>query len=170
MKYFEKILLSLCLLVVATLANADDFKLGDIHISTPYIRVVPASAELASGYMDIHNQGAEADQLLEVRSALTERIEIHEMRIENEVMRMRPLPEGLALPAGEVVSLAPGGYHLMIFEPSTPLIKGEKLSLELRFAKAGTIEVLFDIKDIVARGATQREGTQADDGHHHHKH
>jgi len=166
MKFGWNILLSLCLSVMAFAAQATDFNLGLLTLSDPYIRAMPVSAKVSSGYMEIRNQGEEADTLLAATSPAAARIEIHEMTVENEVMRMRPLPQGLALPAGEVVSLEPGGYHLMIFEPSEPLTQGKTFPLTLQFAKAGTLDLLVDIRDIKANNKAQ----EADKHHHSHAH
>jgi len=155
-----------CCLAVSAV-QAQDFKLGFLTLSNPYIRAMPLSAKVSSGYVAIHNQGAEADQLLEATSDAAARIEIHEMTVENEVMRMRPLSEGLALPAGETVSLTPGGYHLMIFEPKVALVSGETFPLKLHFAKAGEIELLVEIRDIAAGSEAAETDEQA---HHHHAH
>jgi len=158
---------TLCLWLGVTVfgaAWAHSYKLGMLEIGSPYVRAMPASAQVSSGYLKITNKGEEADRLIEVRSDQAARIEIHEMRIEEGVMRMRPLSDGLELPVGETVTLEPGGYHLMIFEPKEPLIAGERFQAELHFAKAGIVEVTFNIEDISAQSG------QADESAHHDTH
>jgi copper(I)-binding protein len=60
-------------------------------------------------------------------------VEIHEMAMEGNVMRMRALPKGLALPAGKAVELKPGGHHVMLMDLKQQLKAGEKVKLDLQF-------------------------------------
>lgn len=62
--------------------------------------------------------------------------ELHEMRMDDNTMRMRELKDGLALPARQTVELKPGGYHLMLMDLKQPLAKGTQLPLTLRFVDA----------------------------------
>jgi len=143
---------------------AHEYKLGSLEIGHPYVRAMPASAKVSSGYLKITNKGEEMDRLVEVHSDQAARIEIHEMLIENDVMRMRPLPDGLEIPAGETIILEPGGYHLMIFDPKQPLVAGTSLQAELHFAKAGVVEVSLHIEELAGSFG------KADKGEHHHAH
>jgi len=168
MKFFLNGLISVFFLFPVVALHAADVKVGEIALVAPHIRAMNSNAQVTSGYLQIHNQGAEPDQLLKAHSPQATRIEIHEMRVENDVMRMRPLEQGLELPAGAIVSLAPGGYHLMIFEPTAPLIAGEIFPIELHFAKAGTMSVDFAIKAIgKGKEATQHHDHQHDHNHDH---
>jgi periplasmic copper chaperone A len=74
-------------------------------------------------------------RLLGAASDVAAVVEIHEMKMEANVMRMRPLSE-LRLPAGRAVRLAPGGYHVMLMDLKRPLVAGEKISVELRVEMA----------------------------------
>jgi len=140
-----------------------DVRADSLTITDAYIRAMPSAAKVTSGYLTIHNQGFKPDQLLAAHSAKAKRIEIHEMRIENDVMRMRALEQGIELPAGEKVSLAPGGYHLMIFEPEL-LVKGESFPIELQFTVAGSVQISFEIRNMELNHDTSPSDA---DGHHH---
>ena len=59
---------------------------------------------------------------------------------------MRPAPEGLAIPAGEIVELAPGGFHLMLMGLDMPLVAGERLPLTLIFNSAGAVSIELAIE------------------------
>jgi len=162
MKWLLKLSIFFVSFLIVAGVQAADVKVGDIMIVDAYIRAMPASAKVTSGYLEIHNHGHESDQLLAVQSSSAARIEIHEMRMEGDVMRMRPLPEGLELPAGETIALRPGGYHLMIFDPMISLVKGENFPMELHFGKAGTVSINFAIRDL--------DDKRDDDNHHTHHH
>lgn len=104
---------------------------------------VPASMPNTAAYIVLINRGATDDQLLNVTAdpELVGASEIHEMKMEGEVMQMRPLPDGLPLPAGETVLLEPGGYHLMLIDLQQELYPGETLVLGLTFESGLTLNV-----------------------------
>lgn len=83
-----------------------------------------------SGGVFLSLRSEQGARLLGARSPLAGRVEIHEMRMEGDTMRMRAL-EHLELPAGQVVALKPGGLHLMLLELKEPLKGGAKLPLTL---------------------------------------
>ena len=68
------------------------------------------------------------------------------------VMTMRKLDNGLTIEPGKTVKLAPGGYHLMMFDLKSPLKQGDKVPVTLEFEKAGKVTVSFDIQGIGAPG------------------
>ncbi|MFI3902132.1 DUF1775 domain-containing protein [Ochrobactrum sp. S1502_03] len=120
-------------------------KVGDISISGPSIRAMVPGAKVAGGFLTIKNDGKEADTLVGVTTTGVKRVEIHEMTMENQVMKMRPLKNGLDIPAGESVALKSGGYHLMFIQPEHPYKEGDKVSATLEFAKAGKVDVEFPV-------------------------
>jgi len=67
------------------------------------------------------------------------------MRMENNVMTMRPLHGGLEIKPGQTVKLAPGGYHVMFMQLKEPLKQGEVLKGELVFEKAGKVPVEYKV-------------------------
>jgi len=130
----------------ALMAGAEDYVKGDLTITNVWARAMPDAARVGSGFMEINNQGQAADRLLAVRSNIAERIEIHSMEMEGEVMKMRALDEGLEISSQSHVVLKPGGYHLMFFNPQTQFKQGDHFQAELVFEKAGSVAVTFDIK------------------------
>lgn len=91
--------------------------------------------------MEIRNDGADADTLLGASTDVSQAVEIHSMEMEGGVMTMRPLPEGLTIPAGETASLKPQGYHVMLINLTRDLRPGDRFQLTLTFAKAGDVAV-----------------------------
>ena len=92
--------------------------------------------------------------------------EIHEMKMDNGVMKMRALPEGLDLPANKSVELKPGSYHLMLMDLKAPLMKDSSVALTLTFKDAKGKETQQQISVPVTAGAPAKQMP----GHADHKH
>lgn len=125
---------------------AHGFKAGQIEIGHPWLRMTPPGAKVGGGYASFDNEGKEADTLVSATVEPAGRTEIHEMSMKDGVMTMRPVPNGIVLPAGETVKLAPGGFHFMLFDLKQPLKEGESYKGTLTFAKAGTVNVEFKVE------------------------
>lgn len=132
-------------------AFAQDFTVGDLVIGQPWARATPHGARVAAGFLTVENKGKTADRLVSVMTEAAEKAEIHAMAMSNGVMTMRPLPDGIEIPAGGTVALKPGSYHLMLIGPKATLKPGDSFKGTLTFAKAGTVEVTFMVE---AMGAT----------------
>jgi periplasmic copper chaperone A len=133
-------------------ASAQEFKSGTLTIKAPWTRATPGGAKVAGGYMTITNNGSESDRLVGGTFPGAARVEIHEMKMDGGVMQMRPLTNGLEIKAGETIKLEPGGFHAMFVGMSTQLKPGDKPRGQLRFEKAGTIEVDYAVAPV---GASQ---------------
>lgn len=118
---------------------------GDLLIEKPWARATPPGAAVGGGYLTIRNKGAAGDRLVGVTSPASARMEIHEMAMEKDVMRMREV-KGIDVPAKGAVELKPGGYHLMFMELKAPLKTGEKVPVTLRFEKSGEVKVDFSVE------------------------
>lgn len=116
-----------------------------IAVRDAWIRLPPAGAPVAGGYMTLHNGGPQDDRLLALRTSVADHVEIHEMRMEDEVMKMRELTDGLPLPVGQDVVLAPGGLHLMFMQPVADLQTLQQAEVTLVFEQAGERTVRFRI-------------------------
>jgi hypothetical protein len=137
--------LAAVLLLVAAPVGAHEYKLGSLSIGHPWSRATPPGAAVGAGYLTIVNEGAEPDRLVAATAAIAGRVQLHTMAEEGGVMTMRPLPDGLEIPAGATVELAPGGNHLMLMDLAGPLKEGERVPGTLRFEKAGTLDVEFAV-------------------------
>ena len=126
---------------------------GGLTIETPWTRATPGGAKVAGGYVRITNNGKEPDRLIGGSLTGSGRAEVHEMKTEEGVMRMRPLDNGLVIAPGQTVVLAPGGYHMMFLDLAASLKQGDKIKGTLAFEKAGTVEVEFAVRAIGATGA-----------------
>src|SRR3954462_14161756 len=135
----------------AVSARAEDVKAGDLVISQAWSRVTPGGAKIAGGYLTIENKGTAADRLIGGSGDIAGKVEVHEMAVNNGVMTMRPLDKGLAIEPGKTVKLAPGGYHLMMFDLKGPFKQGEKVPVTLEFEKAGKVAISLDVQGVGAQ-------------------
>jgi periplasmic copper chaperone A len=143
-------LAALCLCCVLP-AAALDYKLGPLTIEHPWARPTLPGQVVAGAYLGIRNGGNAGDRLLGASMAAA-RVEVHEMRMEGDVMRMREIGS-LELPAGKTVTLAPGGYHLMLMDLKSPLKVGETIPIKLRFERAGEVDVVLQVETKPASAA-----------------
>ena len=134
----------------SSLASADDVKIGNLTISAPYVRAMVPGAPVGGGYMTITNTGGTDDRLVAASSPRAATVQIHEMKMDNDVMIMRELAGGLAIPAGKTIELKPGGYHLMFMKVAAPFLQGQTVRTSLKFEKAGTAEIDFPVGSIAA--------------------
>ena len=134
----------------SSLASADDVKIGNLTISAPYVRAMVPGAPVGGGYMTITNTGGTDDRLMAASSPRAATVQIHEMKMDNDVMIMRELAGGLAIPAGKTIELKPGGYHLMFMKVAAPFLQGQTVRTSLKFEKAGTAEIDFRVGSIAA--------------------
>lgn len=132
----------------STAALAHDYKIGALEIDHPWVRAMPKGAKVAGGYMKIRNTGDEADRLIGGTMVRAERVEVHEMKMDNNVMRMREIEGGLEIKPGETVELKPGGFHLMFMQVTDPYTKGEIVRGTIEFANAGKIDISFTVEAI----------------------
>ncbi|MEQ9332554.1 copper chaperone PCu(A)C [Thalassobaculum sp.] len=130
--------------------SAHDYKLGELHIDHPWARATPHGAKVAGGFVAVANKGAADDRLVSATAEIAEHAEIHEMSMKDGVMTMRPLADGVVVPAGSELALKPGGYHLMFIGLKRMLKPGESFAGTLTFEKAGTVEVSFTVAPIGA--------------------
>lgn len=117
---------------------------GALAIDDGWASATPGGAAVSAGYLTITSPTA--DRLLSVSSPRAARVEIHEMAMDGDVMRMRAVEGGLTLPAGEAVTLAPGGRHLMFMEVAPPFSEGESVPVTLTFEQAGAVEVEMPVR------------------------
>lgn len=148
-------------------ASAHDYKLGDLKIDHPWSRATPGGAKVAGGYMKITNSGKESDRLIGGTLVSAGIVEIHEMAMEGNTMRMRALAQGLEIKPGQTVELKPGGFHVMFLDLKSPLKEGEKVKGTLVFQRAGTIEVEFKVEGRGASGGHDHGGHNHGGGHKH---
>jgi len=116
---------------------------GQPDIKNAWARATPGRTENGAAYLTIVSPGP--DRLTGVSTPQASKAELHNMTMQNGVMEMRPLA-GIDLPAGQPVTLKPGGMHIMLVGLKQPLKKGESFPLTLSFEKAGSKEVTVAVE------------------------
>lgn len=114
---------------------------AQVNIAEPWIRATVSEQKVTGAFMKITSP-VDA-KLVDVRTALAGRTEIHEMAMIGDTMKMRQIPN-LPLPAGAMVELKPGGFHVMLFELTAQAKEGDTVPLTLVIETGGkqeTVEV-----------------------------
>lgn len=137
-------------LACPAVAQTASYKLGDLLIQAPWARATPAGAKVGGAYLKITNNGTQPDRLVGGSLTGAREVEVHEMSMANNVMKMRHLKDGLEIKPGQTVELKPGGYHLMLTGLSDGLKQGQKVKGSLTFEKAGTVEVEYTVAPVGA--------------------
>lgn len=137
-------------------ADAARSEVGDLELDGAYARAMLPGQPVGGGFVTIKNNGSEDDRLVSASSPAAGAVELHEMAMEGEVMKMRKLEDGIPVPAGETVELKAGGLHLMFMQVATPFAEGDTVPVTLTFEKAGQVEVTLPV------------GSAAPGGHTHH--
>ena len=125
--------------------GGDALILGDLHLSHPRVLETPPNARTAGGFMTIRNDGTAPNRLVSATSPAAERVELHTMTMENDVMRMRELEDGIVLPAGETVELEPGGLHVMFINLTAPFVVGDQVPVTLTFEDGQSVETTLPV-------------------------
>ncbi|WP_332688542.1 copper chaperone PCu(A)C [Devosia sp.] len=143
-------------ILVATPAFAHNgvIHLGPINISLPFTRATLPNAPVGGGFLTIENTGTQADRLISAASTVADKTQIHAMAMEGDVMKMGELTDGLEIPAGETVVLAPGRLHIMFMGLNQAFVEGENITVTLTFEKAGSVEVLLPVEASAADAPT----------------
>jgi len=133
-------------------------------VKDPWARATVAQQKASGAFMQL--QSAKGGKLVSASSPVAGVVEIHEMTMDGNVMKMRAVPS-LDLPAGKAVDLKPGGYHVMLMDLKQQLKAGDTVPITLVVESAGqreTLEVKAAVRPLSGQGAS------GDKGHHGHKH
>lgn len=144
------------ILAVVAGAPAHESTVGAITVTHPWMRATPPGASVAGGYAEIRNDGSEPDRLVGGAVPFAGRVEVHEMSMEGDVMRMRKLEDGLEIPAGSTVVLKPGSFHIMFLGLTASPAVDDLVEGTLTFEKAGDVTVEFQVAPV---GATEPHGS-----------
>ena len=134
-----------------------------VTVSKAWVRATVPGQAVAAAYMEI--TARDTARLVAVDSPISPNVQIHWMQMDGEVMRMREV-SGLDLPKNTLVSLKPGGYHLMLMKLKKPIRIGETIPLNLIIESKGKREVL-PVKAL-ARSNPPDESGAHDHTHSHH--
>lgn len=117
----------------------------EIEVHNAWVRPT-AQGENAGVYLTLHNHTAEDHELIGASSNVTDMAEIHESKMENDVMQMNMIPS-LPIAADEEVSFAPGGLHIMLIGVNQELVLGEHIGVTLHFKNHDDIVVEVHVEN-----------------------
>lgn len=121
---------------------------SSLIVANGWVRAaVGGQGAVSAAYMIIENRGEEDDRLVTVAADFAQAVELHEVKMENDVMQMSPV-DGIDIPAGEenAVTLQPGGYHVMLIGVEQDLEVGQAVVLTLSFDSGAEITLALPIK------------------------
>ena len=133
-----------------------------VEVKNAWARATVQGQKATGAFMQI--TAPAASTLVSVSTPVAGVAEIHEMKMDGDVMRMRPLPKGLELPAGKAVQLKPGGYHLMLMDLKLPLQKDTTIPITLTLRDSKGVQSTQDLRVPVLSAAP------AGQAEHQHKH
>jgi copper(I)-binding protein len=144
---------------------------AEVTVKDPWVRATVAQQRVTGAFMELSS--TEAVRLVEIRSTAAKVVEIHQMLMENNVMKMQAVP-GLELKPGKVVELKPGGYHVMLIDLVKPLSAGDSVPLTLIVEgadkKLTQVQVKADVRALGARPGAPAASAAGADPHAGHKH
>ena len=124
---------------------------GGLEISQAWTPAPPKGASVAAGYVTIKNTGSQAEMLVGGTADIAKRVQIHEMRMTNGIMRMRQIKPGLVIKPGETARLQPGGNHIMFLDVERHPAAGDTFTGTLQFEKSGPITTTFQVMPLGTR-------------------
>lgn len=130
-------------------AAAASAQTGGLAVDNAWARATPGKSTTGAAYVTIRSPTA--DRLVAASTPVADKAELHTMSMSGMVMKMRPVA-GVDIPAGQPVTLAPGGLHIMLTGLNQPLKAGQSFPLTLTFDKAGTRTVAVAVENVGATG------------------
>lgn len=136
-----------------------------ITIEDPWTRTTAPGQAVAGGFMTVVNTTGVEDRLLRASSPVAKEVQIHNTTMDEGVMRMRPMADGVAIPAGGRVEFKPRALHLMFMGLQAPIAAGTTVPVTLEFERTGKVGATFRVEAVTAAPATPAKPAT---GHRHH--
>lgn len=135
--FYKKLIFFVIVLLTPWVASA-----GTISVDDAYVRTSSKLAKSAAAFMEIRNTSPRDDRLLDVKSEVAKKVELHtHIKGDDGVMKMRRVEDGFVISGNGVLKLERGGDHIMFMGLSQPFVDGGAISLTLIFEAAGSIEL-----------------------------
>lgn len=138
----KHLLMLTALLLPASYASAEDYRVAQLSIASPWSMELPPNAPTVAAYFVIHNTGSSADRLMSVETPAAGTAQLHEHVHANGLMKMQQV-SSVEIPAGGDAVFAPMAYHVMLLDlkDKSTLVDGQRFALTLHFEKAGAVTV-----------------------------
>jgi len=135
--FYNKFIFLVIALITPLVASAETISVDDA-----YVRASSKLAKSAAAFMEIRNTSSRGDRLLDVKSDVAKKVELHtHIKSDDGVMKMRRVEDGFVISGNGVLKLERGGDHIMFMGLSQPFVDGGAISLTLIFEAAGSIEL-----------------------------
>ena len=162
-----KFILSFCLSLITSIAYADTSK---IMITDLTIRGTTPHAGATAAYGIVHNHGQQDDRLIGASVSFAKKAEIHEMKMDGDVMKMREIKGGIKIPAGQMIHLTQGGDHVMLMGLSEQITLDNSYEITFEFEKAGRITKTATTIALSGKMKSGHKSHADHKGHDGHKH
>ena len=167
-----KTLATLFLFSLVGLLPASASASGVLEAHAPWVREAPPMASVMAGYMSLHNHSNQTYSVERVSSTQFARVEIHRSEMKNGIASMIPVSRMFLSAQGSIL-FAPGGLHLMLIEPKTPLRSGDNVQLTFHFSNGKTLDIQAPVKkaaDMEDHSGHEMNGNMSDQhGHDQHR-
>jgi len=128
---------------------------GGVQVQSAWARATPGDAQTAAVYVTL--LAKTGDRLVGISTPAAQNAELHTMTMDGNVMKMRQV-DAIDLPAGQTVTLKPGGFHVMLTGLTRPLKEGQSFPLTLTFANTGAQQVTVNVQKVGAMGPGNAAG------------
>lgn len=139
--------------IAALVAGAACAQSNPVKVENAWARATPPRAEVGAVYLTL--TASAPDRLVGASTPAAAKAEVHEMSMDGGVMRMRETA-GIMLPAGQPITLSPGGFHIMLTGLKAPLKEGQTIPLHLTFASAPPVDVTAKVGGVGATAGAAR--------------
>lgn len=117
------------------------YQLGDLMVEGPWARATAQGSRVGGAFLTVRNTAHHGDRLISAESEIAARVQLHMTLMEDGVMRMRHVEDGIEVPADGMAELMPGGFHIMMMGLKAPLQEGSSFPVTLTFERAGSITI-----------------------------
>jgi len=135
--------------------DSPNVSIGTLFIEGAFTRPTAPGAKNAAGYLSIINEGSVPDRLISVDADISDKSELHETKTVNGATQTQVLENGIEIPAGATVNLAPGGDHVMFLNIHRPVKPGDIIHATLGFENAGQIDIGFHAEQGLSKDTDQ---------------
>ena len=146
-KSYYKLLSIFIFITLASKGFAETLSQNGFNFSNFWIKEVVANNKSTSGYFTIENTNDQDERLIFMSSNFSEKTELHNMIVENDIMKMKHLSEGVIIKAKSKLILKPGGYHLMFIKLNEDLQLKKKYDVYFRFKSGKTIVLSMPVQN-----------------------
>jgi len=152
--------LSLTAPMTSVFANdhGDEHRAAELRVEHPWSRPTPPGTPVGVGYLTLHNTSDQTVTLTGADSPRAGHVSIHQTVMQEGVMLMQPLPDGLELAPGAKQVFKPHGHHLMLEQLNQPLVKGERVPVTLQFGDGSSLELKLQVRSLDAAEPMDHSG------------